>query len=58
MMVGINIIAAVIYLGIVFGFKDHNISVYVTWYVVSVLEILATVALSLRWKVLSFKAPI
>lgn len=54
-MVAINIAAAIIYLGIVFGFQDYNTYVYVAWYVVSVLEVLATVGLSLRWKVLSFK---
>jgi low temperature requirement protein LtrA len=53
-MVGMNFVAAIIYLGIFFGFKDHNTKVYVAWYVVSILEILATVGLSLRWKVLSF----
>ncbi|KAH8912512.1 hypothetical protein BR93DRAFT_933503 [Coniochaeta sp. PMI_546] len=54
-MVAINITAAIIYLGIVFGFQDYNTYVYVAWYVVSVLEVLATVGLSLQWKVLSFK---
>jgi hypothetical protein len=54
-MIGVNIVAAIIYLGIIFGFKDYNTYVYVSWYVVSILEILATVGLSLRWKVLSFK---
>lgn len=54
-MVAINVVAAIIYLGIVFGFKDYNTHVYVAWYVVSVMEVLATVGLSLRWKVLSFK---
>lgn len=54
-MVGINLAAAIVYLGIVFGFQDHNTYVYVTWYVVSIVEIITTVGLSLRWKVLSFK---
>ncbi|KAB5536050.1 hypothetical protein GE09DRAFT_971537 [Coniochaeta sp. 2T2.1] len=55
MMVSLNLVAAIIYLGVFFGFKNHNTNVYVSWYVVSVVEIIVTVGLSLRWKVLSFK---
>jgi low temperature requirement protein LtrA len=55
LMVGINLVAAIIYLGLVFGFQDYNTYVYVAWYVVAIVEIIITVGLSLRWKVLSFK---
>lgn len=52
---GLHSVAALIYLGIAFRFRDGNSRVYVTWYVVSVCEALLNVGLSLFWDVLSFK---
>lgn len=54
-MVGLNLVAALIYLGITFAFQDTNTNTYVTWYIVAILEVIVTVGLSVYWKVLSFK---
>lgn len=52
-----NFIAALIYFATFFGFKsdDHRSKVFVVWYVTAVVETIVNVAISARWKVLSFK---
>lgn len=55
-MVGINLIAALIYMGISFRFTDStNSHVYTAWYIIGVLEVLLNMGLSLCFKVLSFE---
>lgn len=54
-MVGLNAVAAIIYLSIAFSFKDTHTYLYATWYIIAILEVMVTVGLSLFYKVLSFK---
>jgi len=54
LMVGLNLIAAIIYLGVAFGFRDGDSKLYVIWFVMAGIETIISVAFSLKWKVLSF----
>jgi low temperature requirement protein LtrA len=55
-LVVVHFIAAMIYLGIAFRFRDStNSRVYIAWYVIAVVELLIQVGLSLVWDVLSFR---
>ncbi len=51
---GTHIIAADIYLGLTFGFRDFNTGVYIGWYVVGITELTLNVGLGLSWDVISF----
>ena len=55
LMVGLHFVAAMIYLGITFRFRDYNSRVYIAWYIIAVLETALSVGFSLVWDVLSFK---
>ncbi len=55
LMAGINFVAGLVYLGITFAFKDTNTKIYIAWYIIGGIEVLATAVLSLFWKVLSFE---
>lgn len=55
LMVGLHFVAAMIYLGITFRFRDYNSRVYIAWYIIAVIETALNVAFSLVWNVLSFK---
>lgn len=52
--IALNIIPAIIYLGIAFRFDKGGSRVFVTWYVVAGLEAICTVLISNLWEVLSF----
>ncbi|KAK4182467.1 hypothetical protein QBC35DRAFT_169220 [Podospora australis] len=54
LMVGQNVVSALVYLGVAFGFKDGKSPLFSIWYILTGLEIIITVALSLKWQVLSF----
>src|SRR4051794_31688856 len=54
-LVALNIIAALIYLGVSFRFTGgKNSRAFTTWYVVGAIEALSQIGLSLYFKVLSF----
>lgn len=56
LIAGINFIAACIYLGVTFAFKDAKRSyAYRSFYVVAVVEIAGNIAVSSLWKVVTFK---
>lgn len=52
--IALNIIPAIIYLGIAFRFDKGGSRVFVTWYVVAFLEAVCTVVISNFWEVLQF----
>lgn len=52
--IGLNVVAAVIYLGISFRFRKENSHVFLVWYIVSVIEGVTTMVLPHFWSVLSF----
>ncbi|OAA32178.1 hypothetical protein AAL_01510 [Moelleriella libera RCEF 2490] len=53
--IALNIITTFIYLGVAFRFTDNkNSRVFVTWYVISALEAVATLAISYFWPVMGF----
>src|SRR3569833_1218981 len=55
-VIGAQFVAAKIYLGITFRFRDDTVSrVYITWYIVAIMEMFVYITLSLFWVVLSFK---
>lgn len=54
LQITINIIPAIIYLGIAFRFREGGSRVFVTWYVVAGLEVICTMAISNFWEVLRF----
>ncbi len=54
-MVGVHFVAAMIYLGITFRFRDYNSRVYLAWYAVAFAETFINIGLSIGWEVLSFK---
>lgn len=54
-MVALNLVAAFIYLGVAFAFKETGTeALWVLWFVLTVAEVAITVWGSLRWEVLSF----
>ncbi|KAK0714478.1 hypothetical protein B0H67DRAFT_489085 [Lasiosphaeris hirsuta] len=54
LMVGLNMVTAIIYLGVAFAFQDGNSSLFSVWYIFTGVEMVFTVGFSMRWKVLSF----
>lgn len=53
--IALNTITTFIYLGVAFRFTDNkNSRVFVTWYVISALEAVATLAISYFWPVMGF----
>lgn len=53
--IGLTFIASIIYLGIAFRFREGgNSRVFITWYIVSGLELIITIGISNVWEVLSF----
>ena len=54
-MAGMNLVTGLVYLGITFAFKNTNTKIYIAWYIIGGIEVLATAVLSLFWKVLSFE---
>ncbi|KAK4639885.1 hypothetical protein QC761_700940 [Podospora bellae-mahoneyi] len=55
MMVALNLVSAIIYLGVAFAFKDGTDSkLYAIWFIMVGLETLITIVLSLKFQVLSF----
>lgn len=54
-MVATHVVAAIVYLGATFGFRDFNTNVYYIWYIIGAFEIAISVVLSLVWNVISFQ---
>jgi low temperature requirement protein LtrA len=54
LQIGLTFIASIIYLGIAFRFRDGNSRVFITWYIVSGMELILTIGISNLWEVLSF----
>lgn len=54
-MIGLNFVASMFYLGLGFTFSGGNRSLYAIWFVITAIEIIVSVGLSLKWKVLSFQ---
>ena len=55
-MISINVVAMLVYLGVTFRFTDsRNSRVYMTWYFISGAEAILTLGLSNVWEILSFK---
>ena len=55
-MLVLNVVAALVYLGVAFGFKESGTqALWVVWFVVTGVEIVISVWASLRWSVLSFQ---
>ena len=46
-MVASNSIAALVYLGLTFGFRDYDTDVYIGWYIVGAVEVLLAALLPL-----------
>ncbi|KAM5343971.1 hypothetical protein ACJ41O_012508 [Fusarium nematophilum] len=55
LQIGLNLVVSLIFLGITFRFRQGNSHVFVAWYIVSCIEVVATFALSILCPVLSFK---
>ncbi|KAH6668806.1 bacterial low temperature requirement A protein-domain-containing protein [Halenospora varia] len=58
LIAGSNVLAAIIYLGVTFAFKtDGNKTsvAYRSFYVIAIFELVVNIAVSSRWKVVSFK---
>ncbi|QPC79571.1 hypothetical protein HYE68_010323 [Fusarium pseudograminearum] len=55
LQIGLNFVLAMIYLGTTFRFTNHNSNVYITWYVLAVVEVVLTFALAYIFPVLSFQ---
>ncbi|KAK1750424.1 hypothetical protein QBC47DRAFT_310091 [Echria macrotheca] len=53
-MVGANFVAAMVYLGIGFGFYGGSTSLFATWFIITAIEAAIAVGVSYVWKVLSF----
>ncbi|KAM5348005.1 hypothetical protein ACJ41O_007829 [Fusarium nematophilum] len=54
LQIGLNFIAAMIYLGITFRFQHGNSSVFIAWYVIAGAEVFLTFAVAYFYPVLSF----
>lgn len=55
LQIAINLVAALIYLGITFRFtKDKNSRVFMTWYFISAAEGILTLLISYFWSILNF----
>ncbi|KAK0671350.1 hypothetical protein QBC41DRAFT_386473, partial [Cercophora samala] len=55
LMLLLNVVAALIYLGVAFAFKDStNSNLYAIWFILVSLETIITIVLSLQFQVLSF----
>lgn len=54
-MVGLNFVAAMVYLGVTFRFSEGNSRVFYTWYGLGAAEVILNLGLSVRFKVLSFQ---
>ncbi len=54
-VISVHFIAALIYLGITFRFRDGGSHVYIIWYIVAGCEMAINIGLSLAWNVLSFR---
>ncbi|CAG1976197.1 hypothetical protein SNK03_012300 [Fusarium graminearum] len=55
LQIGLNFVLAMIYLGTTFRFTNHNSNVYITWYILAVVEVVLTFALAYIFPVLSFQ---
>ncbi|KAK4160524.1 hypothetical protein QBC43DRAFT_270471 [Cladorrhinum sp. PSN259] len=55
LMVLLNLVAGMIYLGVAFGFTDGTGKLYLVWYVVTGIETVLNIGFSLKWKTLSFE---
>ncbi|KAK4195345.1 hypothetical protein QBC40DRAFT_316548 [Triangularia verruculosa] len=55
LMVGLNVVSALVYLGVAFAFQDSTSShLYAIWFVLTGLETLINILLSLKFQVLSY----
>ncbi|KAH7329660.1 hypothetical protein B0I35DRAFT_474234 [Stachybotrys elegans] len=54
LQVSLNLVSAIIYLGMSFGFRHGTSQVFIGWYIVSAAEVLLTFALSNHWQFLGF----
>ncbi|KAK4221408.1 hypothetical protein QBC38DRAFT_550029 [Podospora fimiseda] len=55
LMVILNFVSAMTYLGVAFGFKDGKGKLFLAWYIVTALETVINIVFSLKWKTLSFE---
>ncbi|KAK3994422.1 hypothetical protein QBC44DRAFT_357302 [Cladorrhinum sp. PSN332] len=55
LMVILNFVAGMIYLGVAFAFKDGTGKLYLVWYIVTAIETILNIVFSLKWKTLSFE---
>ncbi|XMA16151.1 hypothetical protein WAI453_008942 [Rhynchosporium graminicola] len=57
LVVGANVIAALIYFATFFGFKEDksHSRTFIVWYITAVIETTANIVISSRWDVLTFK---
>ncbi|EEU40210.1 uncharacterized protein NECHADRAFT_33885 [Fusarium vanettenii 77-13-4] len=55
MQIGMNVIVALVYLGITFRFRAGNSRVFIAWYVLAGVEVILTFAFANIWPVLSFQ---
>jgi low temperature requirement protein LtrA len=54
-MVGLNVVSGFVFLGVAFAFNGSNKALYSIWLVITAIEAIVTVGLSLKWEVLSFQ---
>jgi low temperature requirement protein LtrA len=52
--IAISFAAGFVYLGVTFRFRNENSNVFVTWYMLATVEVVATTGGSAFWEVLSF----
>lgn len=52
--IGLNVVAGFIYLGVTFRFRSGGSRVFLSWYIISVIEVILTMVISNFWAVLSF----
>lgn len=53
-MAMLHFVCALVYLGVGFSFRDYNTNIYITWFVISIVETLLNIGLSMASDVLSF----
>jgi len=54
-MIGLNFVAGMIYLGLGFSFGGGQTALYSIWFIITAIEVLVSLGLSLKWDVLSFQ---
>ncbi|KAF4335948.1 bacterial low temperature requirement a [Fusarium beomiforme] len=55
LQIGLNFACAMIYLGITFRFTNHNSNVFMTWYILSGVEVFLTFTIAYIFPVLTFR---